>query len=352
MIKKIVLITTLSLSLLANDLIVKGNNKMVRTQNPLVTQRVYLGSFLAKGHLPANKVYRIDTPLEGVVKVLNTNIYEHAKKGDLLAIIKSPKMLELEAVYINLLIEEEYNANELARLQPLYKAAVVSKKQYLKAKNTLEKYKTQAQFYYHLLQEWGLSKKQVESISRTKKPIPEIKIYAPIDGKIADLNIFPKMYLQRGEHMMTLLNADGTHLEVALPLYISKKLEAGFKLYIDDMPVIVEAIATQIDVGTQTLSVHLLPEDPMYILPNEKKNVKLFWPKKAFELPASSLIEYKNKPALFVEMKKAYKLLYVTVLGRSSSKVYIESKDLKITDKVVTRAAISLKGALEGQNND
>jgi len=352
MVKKIVLVAITSVSLIASSLVVEGKSKMVRSATPKVTKSVYLGSFLAQGHLPAKEIYRIDAPVEGVVQKLGANIYDKVKKRRLLAVIKSPKMLELESTYINLLIEQEYNANEVARLKPLYEAAVVAKKQYLKAQNTLAKYETQAKFYYYLLQEWGLSKSQVDTIKKTKKPIPEIKIYAPIAGKIADLNIFPKMYLQRGEHMMTVLNEKGAHLEVALPLSIAQKLRPGFKLYIEDMPVEVESIAAEIDTRTQTLAVHLLPEKSMYIMPNEKKNVKLFWPKKAFEIPSSAIVEFNDKPALFIEEKNGYRLLYVSVLGRSSDKVYVLAKDLHAEDKVAISGAISLKGALEGQSND
>jgi len=353
MIKKIIIVFVLiSVTLGAKELIVTGENKMVKTKKLQETNSVYLGSFLAQGKLPASKIYRIDAPVEGAIKLLNVDIFQKVSKNQLLAVIKSPKMLELEATYINLLIEEEYNKNELARLQPLYEAAVVSKKQYLKAKNTLAKYKTQSEFYYHLLQEWGMSSEQVDKIKATKKPIPEIKIYAPIDGKVADLNIFPKMYLQRGEHMMTILNNKGVHFEVALPLNIANRLQKGFKLFIDSTPVVVEAIAAEIDSRTQTLAIHLLPENSMELSPNEKRNIKLYWPKRAFEVSASAIIDYNDKEAVFVKQSNGYKLVEVNVLSRNSDKVYLLSKELSKQSDVVINGAISLKGALEGQSDD
>ena len=333
----------LSLSLVASELSVNGGSSMVKTALPTLTKSVYLGSFLAQGHIPATQVYRIDTPVEGVIETLNANIYEIREKNSLLAIIKSPKLLELEATYINFLIEEEYNENEVARLKPLYEAAVVAKKQYFKAQNSLAKYKTQTKFYYHLLQEWGLSQSQVEMIKKTKKPIASIKIFAPISGKISDLNIFPKMYLQRGEHMMTILNEKKAHLEVALPLNIAKKLQPGFKLFIGDTPVEVESIAAQIDTRTQTLAVHLLPKKSMDIMSNEKKNIKLFWPRSALKVPASAIIKYQDKSALFVKDKSRYRLVYVDVLGRSSGNVYLFSKNLHKNDEIAISGVISLK---------
>lgn len=351
MIKIISLILTTTL-LLANTLVVSSKNSMVKTNKITLTKRVYLGSFLAIGHLPSTEIYSIDAPLEGVVEKLNVNIYEKVKKGSILAIIKSPKILELESIYINLLIEEEYNENELKRLEPLYKAAIVAKKQYLKAENTLAKYKTQTEFYYHLLQEWGLSKSQVNIIKRTKKPIPRINIYSPISGNISDLNIFPKMYMQRAKHMMTILNKEKTHVEIALPLSIAKKLKPGFKLYTDDSYIEIESIASKLDARTQTLSVHFAPSESMKIMPNEKKNIKLYWPRDAFVVNSSSIVEYNNKPALFVKEKDTYRLEYISIIGRSSDKVYIICENIQEGNEIAISGVISLKGALEGQNND
>ncbi len=353
MIKKIIIATMLTLvPLLANDLVVAGQNNMVKTKAPEKTDSVYLGSFLAKGYIPSKDVFRIDASVEGVIQKLNVEIYNPIKKGRLVAVIKSPKMLELESTYINLLIEEEYNANEVARLKPLYEATVVPKKQYLKALNTLAKFETQSKFYYHLLQEWGLSKEQVESIKESKKPIPEINVYAPIGGVVNDLNIFPKMYVQRGEHMMTILNDNHAHLVVALPLKIAKKLKLGQKLFISNESVTVESIAAEIDARTQTVAVHLLPEKSMKIMLNEKKNIKLYWSKEAYKLPSSAIIDVDDNDAIFVKVSNGYKLVQVSILGRNNNNVYVVSDSLTLNDEVAISGVISLKGALQGQSDD
>ncbi len=353
MIKKIIIALLLTLTpVIANELIVTGQNDMVKTDTPEATKSVYLGSYLAKGTVQAKDIYRIDASVEGIVERLNVSIYEPIKKGRLLAVIKSPKMLELESTYINFLIEEEYNANEVARLKPLYEAKVVAKKQYLKAVNTLQKFQTQTKFYYHLLQQWGLTKKQVDNIKKSKKPIPEIKIYAPIDGLINDMNIFPKMYLQRGEHMMTILDDNNANLVVSIPINIAKKIKLNQKLFVNDIEVAVKSIAAEIDARTQTIAVHLLPQENMHIMLNEKRNIKLYLPKEALRLPASAIIDYHNKEVVFVKVSNGYKLVNVTILGRNNSSVYVAADSLSSTDEVAVSGVISLKGALEGQDND
>ncbi|WOE69169.1 efflux RND transporter periplasmic adaptor subunit [Hydrogenimonas thermophila] len=353
MIKKLLLVTfILTAPIISKEIIINSQNKMVKTAHPKSTKRVYLGSFLAKGHLSANEIYRIDAPVEGVIEYLNVHIYEPVEKGRKLVIIKSPKLLELESKYIDTLIEKEYCANEVNRLKPLYEAAVVAKKRFLEAKNRLAKYTTQSFFYYHLLIEWGLSKEQVEKIKESKKPIPEISIYAPISGKVSDMNVYPKMYVERGEHLMTILNPKGAHFEVALPLKIAKRLKPGFELYIGDKPVKIESISGAVDSRTQTVAIHLLPETDMGIMPDEKRNIKLYWPQNAFALPSSAVIDYDDSEAVFVKTQKGFKLVPVTVLGRSSDTVYVVSQDLKTNLQVAVSGVIALKGALEGQADD
>ena len=340
--KNILLITLLSFTQLFG---------MLKTAQPVKTERIYLGSFLANGHLSANKIFRIDTPIGGIVEKLNANIYDTVTKGELLVTLKSPQILELESKYIDALIEKEYYTNEVNRLRPLYKAAVVAKKSFLKAQNTLSKFTTKSDFYYHLLIEWGLSKSQADKITKTKKPIAKITIFAPISGKVSDLNIYPKMYVKDGTHLMTILNPIGTHLAVSLPAIIAKRLHSNATLYIDNTPVRVESIAAKLDSQTQTLAVHLLPVKSMHVLPDEKRNIKLYWPKSAFVLPSSALIDFKGRSIIFIKKSNGFQAINVTVLGRNNDKVYIEAKELKETSQVAITGVITLKGTLESKND-
>ncbi|MFT7860147.1 MAG: efflux RND transporter periplasmic adaptor subunit [Sulfurimonas sp.] len=352
MIKIAILNILVITALFSSELSVSGKNPMAKLAKVQTTKNVYLGSYLAQGHLPANGSFRIDAPLEGLVERLSTNIYDDVKKGSVLAVIKSPKILELEADYINLLIEEEYNQNELKRLKPLYEAAVVAKKQYLMALNISKKYQSQIKFYRNLLQEWGLTSSQIATVTKTKKAITQIRIYAPISGKIADLNIYPQMYLERGEHMMSVVDTKSTHLELSLPISLAKKLHIGSALYIGTQAVKVESIAAKIDPRTQTIAVHLISDNEMVILPDEKKNIKLYWPKEAYKVPASAIVEFNSQAALFVETQKGYRLVNVEVISRDSNTVYLMKKGLGINDKIVVSGAIALKGALEAQGDD
>ena len=340
--KNILLITLLSFTPLFG---------MVKTAQPIKTQRIYLGSFLAKGYLSANKIFRIDTPVGGIIERLNVNIYDTVKKGDVLVTLKSPKILELESQYIDALIEKDYYTREVNRLRPLYREAVVAKKIFIKTKNILTKFTTKSDFYYHLLLEWGLSKSQADKITKTKTPIAKIQIFAPISGQISDLTIYPKMYVKDGTHLMTILNTIGTHLEVSLPATIANRLHKKATLYINNTPVTVESIAAKIDSRTQTIAVHLLPVKSMHILPDEKRNIKLYWPKNAFMLPASAIIDFKTHNIVFIKKAKGFQPVYVTILGRNNDKVYIVAKELKTTSQVAVTGVITLKGTLESKDD-
>ncbi len=354
MIKKRVIAVLLAITpLISAAEMVKGNTSMVKTKKVESTKRVYMGSFLAIGFLPNNSIYRIDAPIEGVIERVDAKIYEPVKRGERLFVIKGPKLLELEAEFIDTLIEMEYYENEVKRLEPLYKAAVVAKKRYLEAKNMLAKFETKSMFYYHLLIEWGLKQSEVDSIVKTKKPLPRITITSPIDGIVSDMNIYPKMYAERGRHLMTVLNPDKAHYEVALPLKIAKNRKPGMKLFGDDKETVVESISATVNSRTQTVAVHLKPiAKANGIVPKEKRNIKLYWPKKAYSLPANAVIEYDSKEAVFVKEKEGFRPVFVTVLGRSSDRVYLISDELSSNAEVAVSGVIALKGAMEAQAND
>jgi len=336
----------------AKELAVTAGTIAVKTQKPVETGRVYLGSFLARGQLPASAVYRIDAPVEGIVQNLSVHIYESVKNGRKLLVIKSPELLELEAKFIDTLIELDYYRAEVERLKPLFEAAVVAKKRYLEAQNMLSKFETQSSFYRHLLLEWGLTESQVDEMTRSKKPLATIAISAPIGGVVNDMAVYPKMYVSRGEHMMTIIDPKSVHLVLALPGKIAKRLKKGDRLFIEDKPVEVESVSATVDARTQTVAVHLHPPRGSALMEGEKRNVKLYWPKKAYKLPSSAIIEYGGGEALFVKSGSKFRLLRVTVLGRSGREVYLLAPELTKSSEVAVSGVIALKGALEGAEGD
>ncbi len=348
--KKLFLLIMILCSIQANTLIQAGSS-IIQTEKPKQTDKIYLGSFLAQGHVPASSIYQIDIPLSGIIKELPLHLYAKVQKGDKLLTIKSPDLLELESNYINLVIQKEYYANEVRRLEPLYKANVVAKKIYLQAKNMLIKFESQSDFYYNLLLEYGITKATLEHITQTKKPIADITIYAPTSGKIEDLAINPHMFVQKGSHLLTIINTNNTHYEVALPKRFIQTLHIGSKLYSQNQTFTVESIADVVDKRTQTIAVHLVPEKRMKILPNEKKNLQLYLPHKAFILPPSAVIEIHGSDAVFVKKAKGFEVVPVVVLSRSSESVYIVNNTLTKDSQVATKGVIALKGALEANDD-
>ncbi len=298
----------------------------IETKMPQQVERLYLGSFLAIGYLPANSRYVIDAPVEGVVERLEAKIYQKVNAKAPLIEIKSPTILELEAEFIQTLIERDFYASELQRLKPLYQQAVIAKKVYLKALNEYKKYETKAKFYADLLRSWGLEKKQIRRIIASKKPLPVILIKAPISGEVADLAVHPKSYLQRGDHILTIVDVTKTHYEVLLPLGVASQLRKGMEVFVNNSAALVESIAPTVDQNTQSIAVHLLPKQGAKILPNQKVNVKLYLQKKAFLVPSSAVVDKEGAYGVYVKKGEGFVFVPVKILARGERGVYIEAK--------------------------
>ncbi|NPA56446.1 MAG: HlyD family efflux transporter periplasmic adaptor subunit [Epsilonproteobacteria bacterium] len=337
----------LSLFLLLSALL--GGEKRVEIDVPTeplrAKERLYIGSFLAVGYLPATSRYVMDAPIEGVVEDLNVRLFGTVKRGEKIVTIKSPKILEIEADYINALIERDYYRNEIKRLQPLSEAAIVPKKRYLQAKNDLMKFQTKVQFLKSLLRDWGLQPDQIKRITRTKRPDPYINLYAPITGNISDLAVHPKIYLHQGDHILTLIDNSQVLVKIALPLAIAKLLRPGEKIYINDRPAKVREVAPTVDKMTQTIGV--LIDAPISILPGQKQNVTLQLPRRAFVVPPRAVVDIDGESGIFVKRGKGFIFVPVRVLSRTAREVFILSDRLKEGDLVATSNVISLKGAWE-----
>ena len=323
---------------------------LVQTAMPKLSQKVYLGSFLANGHLPPKYIFEMDAFLEGEIENVYIKPFAAVKKGQKILSIKSPKLLELESTFIENYLQQLYFAKELQRLKPLIKEAIVAKRRYLEVKNKFLMYKAKANFYAHLLSEWGIGEKELQRMRTAKMPISAIDIKAPIDGRVAKLDAKSLMYVQTGDHLVTIIDPTKTHLEVALPLEVVRYLHKKEKIYVDDKEGFIESIAPEVDPATQSVAVHIVVKG-MKILPNQRLNVRLYIPKKALVIASSALIEVDGKEGVFVKEGKQFHFVPVRVLARTAKEVYFLSPTITTSTPVAVTGVIALKGSMEASND-
>lgn len=346
------MLTILALAAFGGQRYVQGEGLLIKTGSIEKAQSVYLGAYLANGHLPARETYRIGVPVDGIVTFLGAHVNEPVKKGERLATLKSQQLLALESEYIDALIEKEYYAHQLERLEPLSKSGTVARKHYFEAKNSLQKYEAKSGYLRKLLIEWGVKPEVIEKIAQEKKPVATLDINAPVSGKISEIDAKAMMYLQRGEPLMTLIDPKKVHLEVSLPLELAKSLKPGEKLYIDKQPVTVESIAPTVETRTQTVAVHLLIPGASTLMPGEKRNVKLYRVQSALSLPASALVDLDGAPAIFVKTPQGYAPHAVRLLSRTNTDAYFDAPGVKAGDTVAVTGVIALKGAYESSGSE
>ncbi|NPA84126.1 MAG: HlyD family efflux transporter periplasmic adaptor subunit [Epsilonproteobacteria bacterium] len=314
-----------------------------------VADRLYIGSFLAVGYLPAKGRYVLDAPIEGVVEGLEVDLFDPVQKGQLIATIKSPKILEIEGEYLKALIEYDYYRNEVKRLKPLSEAAIVPKKRYLQARNELLKFQSQVHSLKNLLLDWGLEREQVARITRTRRPDPILRLRAPIDGRVSDLAINPKLYLHQGDHMLTITSPQGTIVKVALPLAVTKELREGGEIHLNGHLGRIQRISPLVDEESQTRSVMI--QAPLKLLPGQKERVSLYLPKAVLVVPSTAIVEIQGESGLFVKGEGGFSFVPVQILARTKEQVYIRSSQVRPGDLVAIEGVISLKGALEGDHD-
>jgi cobalt-zinc-cadmium efflux system membrane fusion protein len=158
---------------------------------------------------PENRA-TVSSYFDGFVSETHLLVGDVVRKGDVLIKLKNPDFIQIQQNYVENLSNVDYLTSEFERKQNLLDDQVIAQKVFQATKNEYLKAKAQLQATAEQIKLMNLNLKQIEAGNFTS----EIKIYAPISGKISKLNVSLGKYLAKSDMIMEILDVDHIHLEL------------------------------------------------------------------------------------------------------------------------------------------
>ncbi len=336
------------LSLLQAGSIISTGNLQVKQVNPEAVTQVPLGHFLVGYMNPPASHYTISANTDSFVTAIHIDKYSSVRKGERLFTLKSPRLLELQAQYIGLLIDMDYYQKVENRLRPLAEKGVVASKRYLETKNKMLRLSASAESTKDIMRSYGMDKKTITKITRERKAHPYITLSAPAKMQIENMTVNSGDFLPQGKSLATLVDPALCHLEVELPWQTASTIKADDKLNSDNTQFSVISIAPTIDPRSQTKAIHLKMQESCDGRGGASINTMLFREKEAWRLPSNAVITLEGKNIIFKQEQSGHQVVEVTVLSRESDTVYVTGK-LDKTMSIAASSLIALKSAAQAQ---
>lgn len=321
----------------------------VKTAAPQTAATVPMGSYLGTYTYPATHRYTLSANVDGFVTAIAVKPYARVKKEQVLLVLKSPKLLDLQSDYIATQLEREFYRKEIERLAPLAEKGVVASKRYLESKNQYDKLTASAAFKRDVLAAYGMTDTKLDAIAVNRKPDPVLAVKAPADASVAELSVQSGSFVAQGEVLARLVDTSECHFEVDMPWQLAATLQQGETLYSDTGTFTIFAMAPQIDSASQTRGIDLHEAGDCGGRGGATANVTLYRKQSAWKVPASAVVGTETGHALFVAAAGGFTMVPVTVLAQLEGLSFVAG-DLHETDRVAVSSVLALKSAAEGSD--
>jgi biotin carboxyl carrier protein len=329
--------------------IINPGTLQVKTTQPKKSSSIPMGKYLGTYSYPLTHRYTLSANVDGFITVINIKPYIHVKKGDVLFVIKSPKLLDLQSEYISTMLEEEYFLKEVTRLKPLAKKGVVATKRLIESQNKLEKIHASASFQQDVLLAYGMSDKQLKYIKSYHKPDPTIKIIAPVSGNIASMDVQKGTFVSQGKMLAILIDTSECHFKIEMPWRIADTLKLGEKIFAKDKVFTLFAASPLINAVSQTRDLDMHEQGECNQKGGASINIALSREHDAWKIPVSAVVGYEDSSIIFVKRSNGFEPLHVKVLSRYNANSYVEAS-LKESDEIAVSSVLTLKSIMESES--
>lgn len=291
--------------------------------------------------------------LGGFIKNSALLIGDKVKKGQSLVTIENPEFIEIQQEYLEIAAQLSYLKNEYERQKTLFDEQITSQKSFLKAES---QYKTKLAIYNGLQKKLRMLNINPSSVEQGKIT-SVITLYASISGSVTKVNVSKGTYVSPADEIMEIVNTDHIHIELTVfekdVMKIKEEQKIIFKIPEASNEIFeaeVHLVGTVIDETTRTIKVHgHLHDDKshnfaigMFVDAEiELNNIE------AIAIPEDALIDEDGNAHILVLEKQennsyTFNMVEVEIGKKHHGFVEIISKNIKLTDKIVTKGAYDL----------
>lgn len=303
------------------DSLIKQSN-LVQVQNLQVINTLDLSGKIS---MDENKSARIFPLAGGVVLNVAVELGDHVSKGQLLATIKSPELINAQRDYKNDETEVLIQEKNVEAAKSLFKSGLMSEKEYILSQNQLQISKNNLQ-----------KSKELLNIYHQANNPDEFNIFAPVSGYIIEKNISPNSQFQGSQTQSLFTVSDLNEVYADANVY-----ETDInKVHIDDSVYIVTlTYPDKIFRGTISKIINVLDPDTKTMLVRVKLNNNVYLKP---EMYAQITINYKSGLVMKAVPKTA------VVLDNSLNYIVLQQGDSAVAKKIQIRSTNSFYTFFEG----
>ncbi len=304
--------------------------------------------FPARVVVPNDQLRVVSTPLSGLLESLRVAEGQRVRRGDLLAVVRSPDLLEAQRTYLDALNRYELAESNYRRDRQLYKEGIIAERRYLESRARYQQAKTDLQQSRQILELAGMGPEALERLAKIRRLSGRLEIRSPLDGVVLKQMATPGQRLEALDPIYTVGRLRPLWLEIHVPLNRLRGVAPGSRVRVVEPAVEARVITVGRMVHTEDQGVLVraaVREGSERLFPGQFVKVELSRPRPAggLRVPRGALVRHGGRAWVFVAGDGGRIVpVPVEVVAEEPRSVVVRG-ELRPDDRVVAHGTSALK---------
>ncbi len=325
----------------------------IRTTEVEPVHRAWGTAWPAKVVVPNAQLLVVTAPQEGLLTRLEVAEGEPVRKGQRLAVIQSPRLVEEQRLYLEALTRLGLARAELNRDRQLKAEGIIPERRFLETRARYTQARTEVEQRRQALMLAGMDEGAVRELEKAHKLSATLEVRSPMDGVVLEQLATPGQRVEIASPLYRIGRLDPLWLEIQVPYERLESVRTGMAVKVEKPQVEgrIVTVGSMIQGENQSVLVRAeVPNPERRLRPGQFVQVRLARVEegRVWRVPRRALLRAEGKTWVLVERPGGFDPVPVAVTTEEPDALVVEG-DLKAGDRVATTGTAALKAAwLEG----
>ncbi|MGZ4957999.1 MAG: efflux RND transporter periplasmic adaptor subunit [Methylomonas sp.] len=342
--------TSLSAAALDNEINISQeqiDNLGIKVGPLTASQQIPLLYAPAKVVVPADHELLVSSTLSGLVVQLHANIGDSIEKGQILAQINSPELVNLQREFLTAGNELNLSSQAYQRDKKLLEEGVIAERRWHETQTEHSSKSSQLDTAKQLLLMAGMSAAEIKTLAQTRKLTSLLNIRAPISGVILERSATVGARLDMQAPLYRIADLSELWLEINIPQERLNTIHIGDLTRIEDTAITakVSLLGQSVNHENQTVLARAVIEGkPAGLRVGQSVNVQLMQnnAQTGYKVPNTAIALNEGHAYIFVRNKDGFAVTEVKVTGKQEAESLINAP-LSGNEQIAVKGAVALK---------
>ncbi|MFA5985413.1 MAG: efflux RND transporter periplasmic adaptor subunit [Methylococcaceae bacterium] len=310
----------------------------------------------AKVMIPSGNEYIVSASQAGIITKLTAAMGDPVKKGDILAEINSPSLLNLQQQFLRAHNDLSVAQAAFQRDKTLYQDGVIAQRRWQETTSQYYSSQSSVNEAKQLLQISGMSTAAVERLAKNHQLGSTLTIHAPLSGIVLERKAVNGEHVDTLAPLFHLADLHELWLEVSVPQERIASIKLGDLVQIENTPIkaAISLIGQSVSLDNQTVLVRAIIKNATAgVFVGQKVNAQILQTitGSAFKAPNTAITQKDGKYFVFVRNERGFQATDINIIGKHADESIITG-NLNLNSEIAISGTVALKASWLGLGRD